>query len=106
MSSEMYEHMRTNPKFQRLVQRRSRFAWTLAFIVLAMFYGFVLVVAFKPAVLGRPIMQGSMVTIGVAVEFFMFIFFWVLTAVYVHRANGEFDELTQDLIKDAWKENK
>ena len=106
MSSEMYEHMRTNPKFQKLITRRGRFAWTLAFIVLAMFYGFVLVVAFRPAILGRPIMQGSMVTIGVAVELFMFIFFWILTAVYVIRANGEFDELTAELIKDAWKENK
>ena len=106
MSSEMYEHMRTNPKFQKLITRRGRFAWTLAFIVLAMFYGFVLVVAFRPASLGRPIMQGSMVTIGVAVELFMFIFFWILTAVYVIRANGEFDELTAELIKDAWKENK
>jgi cation/acetate symporter len=106
MSSEMYEHMRNNPKFVRLVTQRGRFAWTLAFIVLAMFYGFVLLVAFKPALLGRPIWQGSMVTLGVAFELFMFIFFWVLTAVYVYRANGEFDELTQDLIKDAWKENK
>ena len=106
MSSEMYEHMRANPKFQRLVARRTRFAWTLTFIVLGMFYGFVLVVAFKPAILGRPIAQGSMVTIGVAVELFMFIFFWVLTAVYVRRANGEFDELTQEIVKDAWKENQ
>ncbi len=106
MSSEMYEHMRANPKFQKLVTKRGRFAWTLAFIVLAMFYGFVLVVAFKPALLGRPIWPGSMLTIGVAVEFFMFIFFWVLTAVYVRRANGEFDELTQEIVKDAWKENK
>ena len=106
MSSEMYEHMRNNPKFQKLVARRGRFAWTLAIIVLAMFYGFVMLVAFKPAVLGRPIFTGGMLTIGVAVELFMFIFFWVLTAVYVIRANGEFDELTQDLIKDAWKENK
>jgi cation/acetate symporter len=105
MSSEMYEHMRANPKFQQLVARRTRFAWILTFIVLGMFYGFVLVVAFKPAILGRPIAQGSMVTIGVAVELFMFIFFWVLTAVYVRRANGEFDELTQEIVKDAWKEN-
>jgi len=106
MSSEMYERMRTDPNFQRLVKRRGRFAWILAFIVLAMFYGFVLVVAFKPALLGRPVVTGGMLTIGVAVELFMFIFFWVLTAVYVVRANGEFDALTQDLIKDAQKENK
>jgi len=102
----MYEHMRTNPKFQELVTRRGRFAWTLAIIVLTMFYGYVLTIAFNPTALGRPVAEGSMLTVGVAVELFMFIFFWVLTAVYVRRANNEFDALTQDLIRDAWKDNK
>ena len=106
MSSAMYEHMRANPKFQALVARRSRFAWTLAAIVLSMFYGFVMVVAFNPVSLGQPVAEGSMLTVGVAVEFFMFVFFWVLTAVYVKRANGEFDALTQEIVKEAWKENK
>ena len=106
MSSAMYERMRANPKFQELVSRRGRFAWTLAFIVLSMFYGFVMVVAFNPAALGQPISEGSMVTVGVAIELFMFIFFWSLTAVYVRRANTEFDSLTQEIVKEAWKENK
>lgn len=106
MSSAMYERMRANPKFQDLVSRRGRFAWILAFIVLTMFYGFVMVVAFNPASLGQPVSEGSMLTVGVTVEFFMFIFFWVLTAVYVKRANTEFDALTQEIVKEAWKENK
>ena len=106
MSSAMYERMRANPKFQELVARRGRFAWTLAFIVLTMFYGFVMVVAFNPTSLGQPISEGSLVTVGVAVELFMFIFFWSLTAVYVRRAHTEFDALTQEIVKEAWKENK
>jgi uncharacterized membrane protein (DUF485 family) len=106
MSSAMYERMRANPKFQDLVARRGRFAWTLAFVVLIMFYGFVMVVAFNPSALGKPVSEGSMLTVGVAVEFFMFVFFWVLTAVYVKRANTEFDGLTQEIVKEAWKENK
>ena len=106
MSSAMYERMRANPKFQELVARRSRFAWTLAAIVLSMFYGFVMVVAFNPVSLGQPLSEGSMLTVGVAVEFFMFVFFWVLTAIYVKRANGEFDALTQEIVKEAWKEGK
>ena len=106
MSSAMYERMRANPKFQELVSRRGRFAWTLAFIVLIMFYGFVMVVAFNPTALGQPVSEGSMLTVGVAVELFMFIFFWSLTAVYVKRANTEFDALTQEIVKEAWKENK
>ena len=106
MSSAMYERMRSNPKFQELVTKRSKFAWTLAAIVLIMFYGFVLVVAFTPASLGKPVSEGSMLTVGVAVELFMFIFFWSLTAVYVRRANTEFDSLTQEIVNEAWKENK
>ncbi|MBL8420696.1 MAG: DUF485 domain-containing protein [Dechloromonas sp.] len=102
----MYEHMRTNPKFQELVSRRGRFAWTLAIIVLTMFYGYILTIAFNPTALGRPVAEGSMLTIGVAVELFLFIFFWGLTAFYVRRANNEFDAMTQDLIRDAWKDNK
>ncbi|MDR1994127.1 DUF485 domain-containing protein [Azonexus sp.] len=106
MSSAMYERMRANPKFQELVTRRGRFAWILAIIVLTMFYGFVMVVAFSPATLGQPIAEGSKVTVGVAVELFMFIFFWVLTALYVRRANTEFDVLTQEVVKEAWKGQK
>lgn len=106
MSSAMYERMRANPKFQDLVARRGRFAWTLAVVVLAMFYGFVMVVAFNPAALGQPIGEGSKLTVGVAVELFMFIFFWALTAVYVKRANSEFDALNQEIIKEAWKEQQ
>jgi uncharacterized membrane protein (DUF485 family) len=106
MSSAMYERMRANPKFQDLVAKRGRFAWTLAAIVLIMFYGFVMTVAFNPTALGQPISDGSMLTVGVAAELFMFIFFWSLTAVYVKRANTEFDALTQEIVKDAWKENK
>ena len=106
MSSGMYELMRKNPKFDELVAKRGRFAWTLAAIVLTMFYGFVMVVAFNPASLGQPIAQGSMLTVGVVVELFMFIFFWVLTAVYVKRANTEFDALTEQIVMDAWRDVK
>ena len=106
MSSAMYERMRANPKFQELVTRRRRFAWTLAAIVLTMFYGFVLTVAFSPATIGKPLSEGSMWTVGIAAELFMFVFFWLLTALYVYRANTGFDKLTDEIVNDAWKENR
>jgi uncharacterized membrane protein (DUF485 family) len=36
----------------------------------------------------------------------MFVFFWLLTLLYVRRANGEFDDLTAEIIKEAQKETK
>jgi uncharacterized membrane protein (DUF485 family) len=104
MSSEMYAKMRKNPKFQELVQKRTRLATILSAIVLVAFYGYILVVAFSPATLARPIAEGSTLTIGIAAELSMFVGFWVLVALYVRRANGEFDGLTAEVVKDAQAE--
>jgi uncharacterized membrane protein (DUF485 family) len=101
MSSAMYQRMRSDPKFKELVRRRGRFAWTLSITVLVLFFGYILVVAFLPASLAVPLSEGSAFTVGIAAELFMFLFFWVLTALYVRRANGEFDQLTQEIIASA-----
>ena len=106
MSSQVYERIRRNPKFDQLVARRTRFAGILSLIVLVIFYGFVMVVAFNPSVIGERVAEGSTLTVGVLSGLFMFVFFWVLTAVYVRRANSEFDDLTTELINDAMKEPK
>ena len=101
MSNEVYERMRSNPKFHELVKRRSRFAWILSLITLTAFYGFVMLVAFQPAVVGSPIGEGSQYTLGVVAELSMFISFWLMTWFYVRRANGEFDAMTQDIVREA-----
>jgi uncharacterized membrane protein (DUF485 family) len=106
MSSAMYEKMRSNPKFNELIRTRGRFAWTLAAIVLTLFYGFVLLVAFKWSALPEPIFEGGALTVGVGMGLFMFVFFWGLTALYVRRANGEFDALTAEIVADAKREAK
>ena len=107
MSSDVYQRIKANPKFHELVAKRSRFAWTLAIVTLVLFYGFVLTVAFNPELLGKFVSPGSsMLTVGVLVELLMFILFWILTAVYVRRANTEFDALNQQIINDAVKGGK
>lgn len=105
MSSAAYKSMRDNPKFQELVSKRGRFAWTLSIIVLSVFYGFVMIVAFFPGLLGEPLATGSMWTVGVLAGLFMFVFFWLLTALYVRRANTEFDGITREIIQDASSES-
>jgi len=101
MSSAIYQRIRENPKFRELEKRRGRFAWLLSSIVLFFFYGYILMVAFAPATLARPIVEGATLTLGIAFELSMFVGFWVLVALYVRRANTEFDHLTQEIVKDA-----
>ena len=106
VSSSMYAHIRRNPRFAELVAKRTRFAGILAAIVLIVFYGFVLLVAFAPELIGKRLFEGSNLTFGILAGLLQFIFFWVLTLVYVRRANGEFDDINKELVKAAWKEEK
>ncbi len=104
MSSAVYERIRTNPKFHELERRRGRFAWLLSSIVLAVFYGYILMVAFAPATLARPVSEGGTLTVGIAFELAMFVGFWLLVALYVRRANSQYDQLTREIVQDAVRE--
>ena len=106
MSSSVYAHIRRNPRFAELVAKRTRFAGLLAVTVLVIFYGFVLLVAFAPELIGKRLFEGSNLTFGILAGLLQFIFFWVLTLVYVRRANGEFDDNNKELVQAAWKAEK
>ena len=105
MSSEMYARIRENPKFKELVSKRERLAWTLTGIVLVLFFGLFMTVAFSPSILAIKLGSGF-VTTGLVIGLAQFIFFWILTAVYVRRANSEFDALTQELLRESAKGKK
>jgi uncharacterized membrane protein (DUF485 family) len=106
VSSSVYAHIRRNPRFAELVAKRTRFAGLLAVTVLVIFYGFVLLVAFAPEIIGKRLFEGSNLTFGILAGLLQFIFFWVLTLVYVRRANGEFDDINKELVQAAWKAEK
>ncbi|HQZ03768.1 MAG TPA: DUF485 domain-containing protein [Thauera sp.] len=106
MSSSVYAHIRRNPRFAELVAKRTRFAGILAVIVLVIFYGFVMLVAFAPELIGKRLFEGSNLTFGILAALLQFIFFWILTLVYVRRANGEFDDINQEIVQAAWKAEK
>ncbi|QEL66435.1 hypothetical protein OTERR_29590 [Oryzomicrobium terrae] len=101
MTTQVYERIRNNPQFHQLVASRSRFAWLLSAVVFVLFYGFIMLVAFTPELLGARLSADSVVTVGMAGGFAIFVLFWVLTAIYVKRANGEFDEMTSDIVRKA-----
>ena len=106
MSSSVYAHIRRNPRFTELVAKRTRFAAVLAAIVLVVFYGFILLVAFAPDLIGMRLSEGSNWTFGIVAGLVQFIVFWILTLVYVRRANGEFDDINREIVQAAWKAEK
>ena len=93
--------IRQNPKFAELVSKRTRLAIVLSLFVLAPYYTFMMITAFNPALLAQPISEGSIITIGWPVGAAIIIGSWLTTAVYVRRANGEFDKLNKEILHEA-----
>jgi uncharacterized membrane protein (DUF485 family) len=85
--------IRREPLFRELVNKRTRFAWALSAAMLVIYFGFILVIAFAPKVLGTPI-GGGVMTVGIPVGLLVIVSAFVLTGIYVYRANSEFDPIT------------
>ncbi|MDD3775814.1 MAG: DUF485 domain-containing protein [Sulfurovaceae bacterium] len=101
MKKDTVDQILSNPKYQELVSKRSKFAWTLSIVILVVYYAFVLVIAFEPALLGAKIGDG-VISVGIPVGMGIIVLSFILTGIYVKRANGEFEVLTQD-IKNSLK---
>ncbi|CAK0744934.1 DUF485 domain-containing inner membrane protein YjcH [uncultured Gammaproteobacteria bacterium] len=101
MSSEIYARVRQNPKFDLLVKRRGRLAAILSTIVLVSYYGFMMVVAFAPSLLHKPLGEGYVLTIGAPIGAAIIIVGWLLTGLYSYYANTEFEDLNNDIIRES-----
>jgi uncharacterized membrane protein (DUF485 family) len=98
MSQEIYEKILRDSEFQNLVSDRMTFSWTLSGLILASYYAFILVIAFFPHWLGQPISGNSVITWGIPVGVFLIVFSMVLTAIYVVRCNGVYDDRVSKII--------
>lgn len=101
-NQDMIARITSDPNYQKLKSTRSSFGWTLTILMLIVYYGFIVLIAFSKATLSARLGDGVM-TWGIPVGFGVIIFTIIITAVYVRRANSEFDDLTEQVRRGALK---
>ncbi len=102
MSDPMVERIQRNPKYLELKSKRNRFGWTLAILMLIVYYGYIGLIAFDKAFLAQP-MGSGVTTIGIPIGMAVIVFTVVITGIYVQRANSEYDRLTREILEEATK---
>lgn len=102
MDKKTIERIKNNPTYQKLVTERTSFGVKLSIAMLVIYYAFILIIAFNKGLLGASL-SGGVMTVGIPVGIAIIISAFVLTGIYVNKANGEFDDMTQQ-IKDDVKE--
>lgn len=94
MDKETVERIQNDADYKELLAKRTGFAWILSIVMLVLYYAYILVIAFNKQALHTPVSEGSLMTWGVPVGVVLIVIAFVLTGIYVKRANSEFDELT------------
>lgn len=102
MEDDLTRRIASHPKYQELKAKRSSFGWWLTAAMMVVYYGFILLVAFDKQLLATRIGEG-VTTLGMPIGLAVIVFTIVITAIYVRRANNEFDQLSDDITKAVLK---
>jgi uncharacterized membrane protein (DUF485 family) len=78
-----------------LAIRRWRIAATLTFLMVCVYFGFIALVAYRPAMLATQLQDG--LSIGIVLGALVIVAAWVLTYIYVRWANGTYDPALAEL---------
>ncbi len=68
--------------------------------MLTMYFGFIFLVAFNKDLLAKPLGAG-VTTLSIPIGLGLIAFTVAITGLYVRRANTEFDDLTQEILKET-----
>lgn len=88
-----------DPKYRELVAKRSKISWILSSIVLVIFFGYMLLVAFAGPFLGTRI-SNMTTTIGIPIGIFVILSSILLTGIYVRLANRRFDAEVDAILRE------
>lgn len=100
METSKIEKIKNLPEYQQLVRERTSLAWKLSIVMLVVYYGYILLLAFNPEFF-TTIVSGDYVSIGFPVGVAIIVFAFLLTGYYVSKANSVFDDLTAKIKKEV-----
>lgn len=101
-TGNVVERIKKDPLFHELVRKRNNLAWLLTILMFLIYFGFVATVAFNRELLDRHF-AGDVTTIGIPIGLGVIISAFLLTGLYVLRANSAFDEITKKLLEKVKK---
>ncbi|HEX7122590.1 MAG TPA: DUF485 domain-containing protein [Gemmatimonadaceae bacterium] len=88
----MHDH---DARLQTLARQRWRLALGLTVAMIAIYFGFILLIAYNKAFLARRIAPG--LSVGILLGALVIVASWLLTWVYVRWANAHYDRELRDL---------
>ncbi|MEJ2247330.1 MAG: DUF485 domain-containing protein [Acidobacteriota bacterium] len=86
-----------NEQFQRSLKRRARYAWSFAIITFSSLVIFIGLAVWTPDLYARQLFSSGFFTVGMAAGMILFIICILLTGIYLHRCNVEFEPVRKEM---------
>lgn len=103
MASSTTERIRANPKFLKMVSTRNNYSIVMTILMMVVYFGYILLIAFNKPFLATKLSEGAVTSVGIPMGLGVLVFTIIITAIYVRKANTEFDALKDEVIKEATK---
>jgi uncharacterized membrane protein (DUF485 family) len=79
--------------FKKLASKKDSITLTLTLLTMAMYFGFMFLLAFNRDFMGRKL--GNGVTLGIPLGIGVIVLSWIFTGIYVRWANSEYDDMVR-----------
>ena len=100
MSDRSLAAIARNPKYRELVRSRAVTGGILSALTLFIYFGFIGLIAYNPKFLAQRI-GDNVTTIGMPIGIAVIVSAFVLTGIYVWRANTSYDRLIREIREET-----
>lgn len=101
MEQETAKKILGHPEFQKMARKKSALGWGFSALVFVMYVAYIGIIGISPESFAIPVSENSITTWGIYIGLFVIVFSFVVTGLYVRKANGEFDRMTRKVIEDV-----
>ncbi|WP_435640263.1 DUF485 domain-containing protein [Micavibrio aeruginosavorus] len=101
MHENLQKSITEMPEYAELLKRRNAITTPLAAIVLVAYYTFIIMVAYAPDLMGRPIVEDGLTSVGIIFGLGLILLTFAVTAFYVWYANTLIEPLLHTIYQKA-----
>jgi uncharacterized membrane protein (DUF485 family) len=95
MSPKTAHQILDDPEFLKLVRQKNAVTVVLTIVQLAIYFGFIGLIAYNKPFLGEKISADSAITVGIPIAVGVIFLSWILTGIYVVWANNRYDAMVK-----------
>ncbi|WP_416191526.1 DUF485 domain-containing protein [Neisseria sp. CCUG12390] len=96
------EQVLAHPKFKRMAMQKSILGWTFSAVIFFVYVAFILTIGINPQLFATKVNPDGVTTWGIYIGVFVIVFSFLSTAIYVYIANGKFENMTQEVLREVF----